>query len=596
MLPEHAPFSPDQRRALEGLLGALSPAQRNWLAGYLSAGVTAGASQGGPAVAAASGTKLTILYGTESGNSEKLANLSAKRAKARGFNVAVKNMADLAAADLAKFENLLVIVSTWGDGDAPETAVAFHKDFMTNETLQLPKVQFSVCAMGDTSYDQFCKIGKDFDARLEVLGAQRVYPRVDCDLDYEAPHAQWLEAALDALGPAQAAPADAGLLATFDFAPAPTEYSRNSPFQAELRERVLLNGKGTAKETWHYEISLEGSGLQYEPGDSLGIVPQNAPDMVEGLLKAAKLTGSETVELNGGGPKALADALREDFDITALSKPVLTKLQEFSKSKKLAALLKKGAEDQLKDYLWGRWVSDALADFAPKGMTAADLVSLLRKLPGRLYSISSSPLAHPGEVHLTVASVRYHAHGVPRKGVASTYLADLVKTGDTIGVYANQNNNFRLPTDPEIPVIMIGPGTGVAPFRAFTEHRAALGHKGKSWLFFGDQRFTYDFLYQVEWQEHLANGALTKLDVAFSRDQPEKVYVQHRMLERAKDLYAWLQDGAHLYVCGDASRMAHDVHEALITVIEKQGGKSRETAEAYVEDLKKSRRYQRDVY
>ena len=594
MLPEHTPFSPDQRRALEGLLGALSPAQRFWLAGYLSAGDAGPAAQ--PVASATSGTKLTILYGTESGNCEKLADLSAKVAKKRGFQPTVKNMADLAAADLAKFENLLVIVSTWGDGDAPETAVAFHKDFMSAEALHLPKLQFSVCAMGDTSYDQFCKIGKDFDTRLETLGGQRVFPRVDCDLDYETPHAQWLQGALDAFGPAQAAPADASLAATFDFAPAPTEYTRNNPFRAELLERVLLNGKGTAKETWHYEISLEGSGLSYEPGDSLGIVPQNAPDVVENLLKSAKLSGSETVELNGSGPKTLADALREDFDITALSKPVLTKLQAFSKAKKLGALLKAGAEDQLKDYLWGRWIADALKDFAPKGLTAADLTSLLRKLPGRLYSIASSPLAHPGEVHLTVASVRYQAHGLPRKGVASTYLADLVKKGDTVGVYANTNNNFRLPTDPQTPVIMIGPGTGVAPFRAFTEHRAALEQKGKTWLFFGDQRYTYDFLYQVEWQEHLANGALTKLDVAFSRDQPEKVYVQHRLLERAKELYAWLQDGAHLYVCGDASRMAHDVHDTLITVIEKQSGKSREAAEAYVEDLKKSRRYQRDVY
>jgi sulfite reductase (NADPH) flavoprotein alpha-component len=595
MLPEHAPFSPDQRRAIDGLLGALTPPQRFWLAGYLSAGAAEGSSAAAPA-ASGPAAKLTILYGTESGNCEKLADLSAKAAKKRGFGVTVKNMADWAPAELAKIENLLVIVSTWGDGDAPETAVAFHKDFMTSEGLHLPKLRFSVCAMGDTSYDQFCKIGKDFDARLEALGAHRVFARVDCDLDYEGPHKQWLEGALEAFGPAQAAPADAALVATYDFAPAPAEYSRNNPFRAEMTERVLLNGKGTAKETWHYEISLEGSGLSYEPGDSLGIVPLNAPDVVEGLLKAAKLTGSETLELNGAGSKPLADALREDYDITALSKPVLTKLQAFSKSKKLAALLKEGAEDQLKDYLWGRWISDAVADFAPKGLKAADLAGLLRKLPGRLYSISSSPLAHPGEVHLTVASVRYNAHGQPRKGVASTYLADLVKQGDSVAVYTNTNNNFRLPANTDTPIIMIGPGTGVAPFRAFTEHRAALGHKGRNWLFFGDQRYTYDFLYQVEWQDHLASGALSRIDVAFSRDQPEKVYVQHRLLEKAKDLYAWLQDGAHVYVCGDASRMAHDVHEALLTVIEKQSGKSREAAEAYVEDLKKSRRYQRDVY
>lgn len=595
MLPEHAPFSPEIRRAIDGLIGALSPAQRFWLAGYLSAGGAA-ASAVAPALATGPATKLTILYGTESGNCEKLADASAKDAKKRGFAVSIKNMADVAPADLGKIENLLVIVSTWGDGDPPETASSFYKDFMTAEALKLPNLRFSVCGLGDTSYDQFCKMGKDFDARLEALGGHRVSPRVDCDLDYEQPYKDWLKAALDGFGPAQAAPADAALSATFDFAPAPVEYSRNQPFAATLQERVLLNGKGTSKETWHYEISLEGSGLSYEPGDALGIVPVNAPDVIEGILKAAKLTGSETLELNGAGPKKLADALREDYDITALSKPVLTKLLELGKSKKLAALLKAGCEDKLKDYLWGRWIADALADFAPKGLTAADLAGLLRKLPGRLYSIASSPLAHPGEVHLTVASVRYQAHGLPRKGVASTYLADLVNSGDSIGVYMNQNKNFRLPASADTPIIMVGPGTGVAPFRAFVEHRGALGHGGKNWLFFGDQRYTYDFLYQVEWQEHLASGALSKLDVAFSRDQPEKVYVQHRMMERAKDLYAWLQEGAHFYVCGDASRMAHDVHEALIHVVQQESGKDRETAEAYVEDLKKTKRYQRDVY
>jgi sulfite reductase (NADPH) flavoprotein alpha-component len=302
------------------------------------------------------------------------------------------------------------------------------------------------------------------------------------------------------------------------------------------------------------------------------------------------------VEVKGVGPKILADALREDLDITALSRSVLTKLQALSGSQKLAALLADDAKDQLKDYLWGRWITDAIEDFAPDGLDAAGFATLFRKLPPRLYSIASSPLAHPGEVHLTVASVRYQAHGRMRKGVASTYLSDLVKKGETVPVYTHQNKNFRLPASGDTPVIMVGPGTGVAPFRSFVEHRGTLGQAGKNWLFFGDQHYTYDFLYQLEWQEHLANGALGRLDVAFSRDQPEKLYVQHRMLERAKELYGWLQEGAHFYVCGDASRMAHDVHEALLTVVEQQSGKSREAAEAYVDELKKSKRYQRDVY
>lgn len=591
MLPEHSPFPPDLRQALDGLIASFTPAQRFWLAGYLSAGdaVSGGAA---PAPAAAA-TKLTILYGSESGNSEKLADLSAKEAKKRGFAPTVKNMADIEPSALAKIDNLLVIISTWGDGEPPETAAGFYKAFMA-DAQNLSKMRFSVCALGDTSYEQFCKMGKDFDARLAVLGAQRIHDRVDCDLQFEKPHKVWLDGALAAFGPAAgAAPAPA----VFNFiAPAAAQFDKANPFGSELRERVLLNGKGTAKETWHYEFSLDGSGLTYEPGDSLGVIPVNAPDVVEGLMKVAKLTGSEKVEVPDVGGKALAYALAENLDITALSRPVLTKLQEATKSKKLATLLGDGAKEKLKDYLHGRWIVDAIEDFAPKGLSAEALVSILRPLPPRLYSIASSPLAHPDEVHLTVSSVRYESFGRERKGVASTYLADLVKQGDKVPVYTNQNKNFRLPVSGDTPIIMVGPGTGVAPFRAFVEHRGAQEQKGKSWLFFGDQRYTFDFLYQVEWQDHLASGALTKLDVAFSRDQPEKIYVQQRMLERGKDLYAWLEEGAHFYVCGDATRMAHDVNEALLSIIEKQGGKSREAAETYLEDLKKAKRYQRDVY
>ncbi len=588
MLPEHAPFSPDQRRAVDLALAGLDASQRFWLAGFLSATAVPAPA---PAVAAGS-TKLTVLYGTESGNAEKLADLSAKVAKKKGFQTAVKNLSDLAPADLAKFENLLVIVSTWGDGEPPETATTFYKEFMNGAAPNLKKVRFSVCALGDTAYEKFCQTGKDIDARLESLGGTRILARQDCDVEFDEPHAAWLEAALKAFGPSAAA-------ATLEVpvtAPVATEFGKKNPFPSELLEKVLLNGKGTTKETWHYELSLEGSGLSYEVGDALAVIPVNAPDIVEGILKASKLSGSESVEVKGVGAKVLADALREDFDVTALSRAVLTKLQGFSGSDKLAALLADDAKDQLKDYQWGRWIVDAIADFAPDGLAAADLAAIFRKLPPRLYSIASSPLAHPGEVHLTVASVRYQAHGESRKGVASTYLSDLVEKGGQVPVYTHANKNFRLPASSDTPVIMVGPGTGVAPFRAFVEHRAALGNPGKNWLFFGDQRYTYDFLYQTEWQEHLKDGNLTKLDVAFSRDQPEKVYVQHRMVERAKELYAWLQDGAHFYVCGDASRMAHDVHEALITVVESQGGLAREVAEAYVEDLKKSKRYQRDVY
>lgn len=592
MIPDHAPFSPEQRQALTSLLQGLTTAQRFWLAGFLSA-----ASDGAPAAAAAGPVKLTILYGTESGNAERLANDSAKEAKKRGFQVAVKNMADVQPKDLATVENLLVIVSTWGEGDPPETAAPFYKAFMSTE-LNLKKVRFSVCGLGDTAYEKFCQMGKDFDARLEQLGAQRVAPRQDCDVDFEEPHRQWLTAALDALG-ATAAPtavqvtaSTGGLAATVA-----VEYGKKNPFPAPLREKVRLSDERSAKEVWHYEFSLAGSGYQYEPGDALAVAPANAPDVVERLLAAAKCKGDEAV-VTKTHPEgiSLREALRTEFEITTLSRNVLTKLATVAPSDKLAALLSEEKKEELKDYLWGRWTEDALRDFAPNGLPPEQLLTLFRKLPVRLYSIASSPLAHPDEVHLTVASVRYHAHGLDRKGVASTYLADLVNVEDTVPMFIQPNKNFRLPSSGDTPIIMVGPGTGVAPFRAFVEHRAAIGAKGKSWLFFGDQHYLHDFLYQIEWQEHLANGALTRLDVAFSRDQPEKIYVQHKMRERGKELYAWLQEGAHFYVCGDASRMAHDVHEELVAIYQTHGGLTREAAEAEVEALKKAKRYQRDVY
>lgn len=373
-------------------------------------------------------------------------------------------------------------------------------------------------------------------------------------------------------------------------------FGKKRPFPAELLRSVRLNGPGSAKETLHLELSLEGSGMTYEPGDALAVQPINAPDVVEAVLAAAKRTGFEVVEPKGGFAKPLAEALREDFDITGLSRAVLTKLAEAVESDELRSLLGEERRDDFKAYVEGRQIVDALTDFAPRGLAADALAGILRKLPPRLYSIASSPLAHPGEVHLTVAAVRYRSHGRERKGVCSTYLADQVRPGDPVRVFTQPNKNFRLPADPATPVILIGPGTGVAPFRAFVEHRAALGQAGPAWLFMGDQHAACDFLYEAEWRQHLESGALTRLDTAFSRDQPEKIYVQHRMLEHSAGLYDWLDRGAAFYVCGDATRMAADVHEALLTLVERQAGLSRDGAVAFVDELKRSGRYQRDVY
>ena len=586
MLPESSPFSPDQRKALDSLLAGFDVLQRGWLSGFLAAGAAAPVGVAAPVSAG----KLTVLYGTESGNSEALADRAVKDTKKRGFKAVMKNMADISPADLAKEENLLVIVSTWGDGEAPETAVGFHKEFMTAD-LKLDGLRFAVCGLGDTSYEKFCEIGKQFDARLEQMGGKRVAPRADCDVDYEDTYTAWFASAMTALAPtATVVAAQVAAVAGSE------EFGKKNPFPSEVNENILLNGEGSAKETVHVELSLEGSGMVYEPGDSLAVQPTNCPQMVKDVLNAAKLNGTEEIEVKGAGKKLLADALREDFDITALSKAVLKKLAEATGSAVLGELLAEDANDKLRAYIEGREIIDALIDFAPNGLSAEALTGIFRKLPIRLYSIASSLLAHPEEVHLTVAAVRYETHGRSRKGVCSTYLSDVAKSGTNVAVFVQPNKNFRLPADGGTPIIMVGPGTGVAPFRAFVEHRAALGSTGKNWLFFGDQRYTYDFLYQLEWQDFLKNGQLTKLDLAFSRDQPEKVYVQDKMVEKGAELYAWLEEGAHFYVCGDANRMAADVYEALISIVENFGSKSREEAEAYVENLKKSKRYQRDVY
>jgi len=589
MFPEHAPFDSEQRRALEIQLAGLNPGQRAWLSGFLAAGLELAPVSVAPVPAAAG--KLLVLYGTESGNCEALADRAVKEAKRRGFQAAMKNMADVAVGDLAKVSALLVVVSTWGDGEPPDSAGGFYKELMTSDQ-RLEGVRFSLCALGDTSYEKFCQTGKDIDARLEVLGAARVAARQDCDVDYEDGFVAWMGAALGALAPTVAAVS----APVVNSAVPGVEYGKKRPFPAELLEKVWLNGEGSQKETLHFELSLAGSGLSYLPGDSLAVLPVNAPDVVAAVLAAARRVGTEEIEVKGVGHKLLADALREDYDITALSRNVLTKLAEAVDSAALRKLLAEDSKERLKDYVHGREIVDAIADFAPAGLAAQVLASLFRRLPPRLYSIASSPLAHPGEVHLTVAAVRYETHGRARKGVCSTYLADLVSPGSPVPVFVQPNKNFRLPADGGTPIIMVGPGTGIAPFRAFVEHRAAQGDRGRNWLIFGDQHYTHDFLYQLEWQDHLKSGALSRLDVAFSRDQPEKVYVQQRMVEHGAELVAWLEEGAHFYVCGDASRMAADVHEALVGIVAKQLAKSREEAEGYVDDLKKSGRYQRDVY
>ncbi|QQL45168.1 assimilatory sulfite reductase (NADPH) flavoprotein subunit [Sulfuriroseicoccus oceanibius] len=601
-LPDFSPFSPEQRQALNLALASADAGQIQWLSGFL-AGASAGAvpaagAVAAPAAAPAAALPVTIFFGTESGNSEALAEDDAALLKKKGFKVKVKSLGDTTLDELKEAQNALLVVSTWGDGEPPDAVVPFHEKLMGADAPKLDGLNFSVCALGDTSYEQFCECGKQFDKRLEELGAKRIADRVDCDVDFDETHEEWIGAvlgALEAIAPA-AAPAVAAVPAAGAVAPA-AAYGKKNPFPAPVLNRVLLNGEGSSKETWHLELGLEGSGMSYDAGDALALIPQNAPDVVESVLEAGGFDPSAKVSVKGAGERPLIDAMTENLDITGISPTILKKYNELAQSDKLSALLDPSNKAELKDYLWGRQIVDVLTDFPVKDLSAADFTGILRKMPPRLYSISSSIHAHPNEVHLTIASVRYNAHGRDRKGVASTYIADGLTPGDsTVGVYTHANKNFKLPKRGDTPIIMVGPGTGVAPFRSFIEERAALGEKGKNWLFFGDQHYTYDFLYQLEWQQHLKDGTLDKLDVAFSRDQKEKIYVQHRLLENSKEIFKWLEEGAHFYVCGDASRMANDVNEALIAIAMKEARLKRDAAEYYVEDLKKSKRYQRDVY
>ncbi|MEO0794765.1 MAG: assimilatory sulfite reductase (NADPH) flavoprotein subunit [Verrucomicrobiota bacterium] len=595
-IPEHAPFSEPQRSALNQVLPTLNAQQTTWLSGFLAGAQSASGNPAPAAIAAPTARiPLTILYGTESGNAEELAAQAKKAAAKKGFDAKIADMGDYKPANFGKEENLMVIVSTWGDGEPPDRAVTFYDFVMGDKAPKMEQARFSVLSLGDTSYEKFCQIGKDFDKRLEELGGKRFHPRTDCDLDYEPPFNKWLDGALHDLAELAKPTVATNGASAATLAPA-IEYGKKNPFPSELKERVLLNGRGSKKETIHVELSLAGSGLTYEAGDALAILPSNAKEDVQAVIEAGKFNTEDAVAAPDGSEGPLNEVLTQYYDITGLTKNIVKKYNDLAKSDELTALLANGAKEKLQDYLWGRQLCDLLVDHPVSGLNAKEFVGLLRKMPPRLYSISSSMKAHPDEVHLTVAAVRYNTHGRERRGVASTFLADRVSIGDTMPIYTHHNKNFKLPADSDKPIIMVGPGTGVAPFRSFLEERAATEAKGKNWLFFGDQHFLYDFLYQLELQSYMKDGVLTKLDTAFSRDQAHKVYVQNRMIEKGKDIYAWLQDGGHFYVCGDASRMAHDVHEALISIHETHGGLSRDDAEATVKQLQKDKRYQRDVY
>lgn len=605
LLVSNSPFTKEQSEILNRLLPTLTDSQRIWLSGYLAAPQSTAVLEEGktnelqPMEQPASQKlrDVTILYGSETGNAQYVAGELEQKVKQLERKVTVAALDDFKPKNLKKVEDLFIVTATHGEGDPPDNAVLFYEFLFSRKAPKLDHVRFSVLALGDQSYEFFCQTGKDFDERLEELGAERIHPRVDCDVDFDEPAAEWMDGVVNELKKQTESETQTIDVLTPSVADKPV-YSRANPFYAEVLENINLNGRGSNKETHHLELSLEGSGLEYEPGDSIGIFPQNDPERVDTLIEFMNWNPDESVSINNQGEqRSLREALLSHFEISRITTSLLDKAASVFGNEALQEFVSNSSAEEKKAYINGRDVIDLLKDYPPEELEAETFAGILRKLPVRLYSITSSYEANPDEVHLLIGKSIYpDAEGEERVGVCSGYCIDRVEPGDTLPIYVHQNPNFKLPEDEETPIIMVGAGTGVAPFRSFMEEREEKDMQGKSWLFFGDQHFATDFLYQAEWQNWLKEGVLTRMDVAFSRDTEEKVYVQHRMLERSKELYEWLEEGAYFYVCGDEKHMAKDVHHTLITILIQEGGFSEEEAENYLSEMRQQKRYQRDVY
>jgi len=587
----NSPFNEEQVKLLNELLPQLTLEQKIWLNGYLSAPqATQEAVVETLPVADPITKTITILYGSQTGNSQGLAEKFASLLKAQNVDVTVSSLGKFKASNLKKITNLLLIVSTHGEGDPPDQAIQFYEFLHSKRAPKLEHLQYSVLALGDSSYEFFCKTGKDLDEQFAKLGATRIVPRTDCDVDYDDAAAQWFSAVQQEF--LKQATTISVTSTQSDEIQGATTYSRKNPFYAEVLENINLNGRGSNKETRHLELSIEGANFQFEPGDSIGIQPENSEPLVDALLGVLQFDPATEVTVLDE-TVSLKNALQKKLEITVLSKPVLEKIKAYTEHHEFSSLLEE--PNAWKEYAKGRDLLDVVEDFAPFTWSAQQFVDILRKIPSRLYSIASSQLANHDEVHLTISKVSYETNGRQRLGVCSGSVAEL-QIGATLPIYVHKNPNFRLPEQKETPIIMIGAGTGIAPYRAFLEEREELGVEGKAWLIFGDQHFVTDFLYQTDWQRWLASGTLSQMHIAFSRDTDKKIYVQHKLEENAADFYEWLEQGAVIYVCGDEKSMAVDVDATIHRIIEQQGQKTSEQAKALVQELKQQKRYQRDVY
>ncbi len=536
-------------------------------------------------------SQLTILYGSQTGNSRSIAEELYEEMKNHNIQSSLQSMGKFREKEIKQIQNLLVIVSTQGEGDPPDDALNLVEYLNSNKAPKLNSMNFGVLGLGDTSYEHFCKTGKDFDAKLEQLGATRILERVDLDVDFEEDSNKWISSAISTLEPLVKNEVEEIINFEIEAEPIEKKYTRKNPLTATILTNQKITGRNSQKNIRHIEIDLDGSGLKYEPGDSLGVWFQNDPITIGLLLKNLKINPDTIIQINGE-PYTISDALSEIYEITQLHPGFVEKYAKLTKDKKLISI--SSDKKILSEFVNNRQVIDVVHEY-PYTITANDLISMLRKLTPRLYSIASSQTEFEDEVHLTVAVVEYDAFGLSHLGGASGHLYNL-KENEFLKIYTQSSDHFKLPSNSDTPIIMIGPGTGIAPFRAFLQERYSTNAKGKNWLFFGNPHFTEDFLYQTELQNYLDNGFLEKIDLAFSRDQKEKIYVQHKMLENSNKFNNWIKNGAYVYVCGDESKMAKDVHEALIEILKKENNISFEESEKLLDQLRKDGRYLRDVY
>lgn len=599
-----SPLSDDQIELFTRLTGSLNKEQLAWVSGYLAGFLASGVSSGSPEIQEPVAetniqNTLTILYGSRTGNGEGLAKKALKMATEQGLNATIKSMADYKVRDLQSEKNLLVIVSTHGEGVPPFAARELHEFIYSKRAPKLENTTFAVLALGDSSYFQFCKTGKDFDEQLEKLGAKRLVPRIACDVDFEEAAENWLKTTLPAFGDGKEAnkakpqfrldiPVKASVAEK-----KPEAHTKKNPFMAPVYEKISLHGKGSKRQTLHIELSTENApGLDYEPGDAAGVYPLNSSELVGDVLAVTGLNAGDFVIFNGV-EKKLETALHKNVELSKITTDVVGRYLETYPNEKLKKLSED--TDKFKEYLDGRDIVDLLQDY-PSEITAENLIKILRPLQPRYYSIASSPKAYHGELHLTVGVVNYENAGREKHGTCSTYLSEVAVEDEKVPIFIERNPGFRLPENDETPIIMVGAGTGIAPYRAFVQHRELAEKPGRSWLFFGNRNFETEFLYQTEWQGFIKSGALTKMDVAFSRDGDKKVYVQDRLLENAQEVYQWLEEGSHFYICGDMKNMARHVQDTLVKIVEKEGVMTKENAQEYVANLEKERRLQLDVY